>query len=94
MNVSFSFPVLNKPCSQKLNELFHDGSPYHIETSLLICWFLYVRDFRHEKFNLPKWNMKFLWVVNKNEIQPWSAMWQQVISDVYWKKSDISYEIR
>ena len=31
--------------------LFHDGVPYHKETSPLICidWFLYERDLRHDR---------------------------------------------
>ena len=36
---------------RKFRYLFHDGGPYHLETSPLIYsdWFLYDRDFRHER---------------------------------------------
>ena len=43
-------------CLYTVYTLFHDGGPYHIETSSLICianlladWFLYDRDLGHEK---------------------------------------------
>ena len=48
--------------------MFHDGDPYHIETSPLICldWFLHDMDLRHERVKLLKGpfvfaqaNMKF-----------------------------------
>ena len=38
-----------------MHELFHDGDPYHIETSPLICRYcidcFYDRDLRHKRFN-------------------------------------------
>ena len=57
-------------------KLFHDGSPYHIETSPLIWsidllsksidWFLYDRDLRHERVSYfhqvsPYWKTLFFW---------------------------------
>ena len=65
-----------------LFQLFHDGGPYQIETSPLICranertgWFLYDRDLRHER-------------VRSNITETWQLMGTPLASEIfYWVTS-------